>query len=76
VLAAAARLGGTGRLVEHVAVVSVRIELAPAIEVERVVSGREFRSGEKRGCGVGETKRSKGTKWMAVVYRCGLPLGK
>ena len=74
-LAAAARLGGAGRLVEHLAGVSERVERAPAIEVERIVSGREFRSREKRGCGVGKTKRGKGTKWMVVVDGRGLPLG-
>jgi transposase len=75
VLAAAARLGRAGRLVEHLAGVSERVERAPAIEVERVVSGREFRSREKRGCGVGKTKRGKGTKWMVVVDGRGVPLG-
>src|SRR6266481_4582877 len=75
VLAATARLGGAGRLVEHLAGVSERVEPAPAIEVERVVSGREFCSGEKRGCGVGKTKRGKGTKWMVVVDGAGVPLG-
>ena len=75
VLAATARLGGAGRLVEHLADVSERVERAPAIEVERVVSGREFRSREKRGCEVGKTKRGKGTKWMVVVDGRGLPLG-
>jgi transposase len=43
--------------------------------VERIVSGWQFRSGEKRGCGVGKTKRGKGTKWMVVVDGAGLPLG-
>jgi transposase len=75
VLAAIARLGRAGRLVEHLADVSERVERAPAIEVERIVSGWEFRSGEKRGCGVGKTKRGKGTKWMVVVDGRGLPLG-
>ena len=74
-LAATARLGGAGRLVEHLAGVSERVERAPAIEVERIVSGRQFRSGEKRGCGVGKTKRGKGTKWMVVVDGRGVPLG-
>ena len=74
-LAATARLGRAGRLVEHLAGVSERVERAPAIEVERIVSGREFRSCEKRGCGVGKTKRGKGTKWMVVVDGRGLPLG-
>src|SRR5437016_10400562 len=57
------------------AVVSERIERAPATEVERVVSGREFCSREKGGCGVGKTKRGKETKWMVVVNGRGLPLG-
>ena len=74
-LAAVAGLGRAGRLVENLADVSERVERAPAIEVERIVSGREFRSREKRGCGVGKTKRGKGTKWMVVVDGCGLPLG-
>jgi transposase len=74
-LAAVARLGGAGRLVKNLAVVSERVERAPAIEVERIVSGREFCSSEKRGCGVGKTKRGKGTKWMVVVDGRGLPLG-
>jgi transposase len=75
VLAATARLGGAGRLVEYLANVSERVKRAPAIEMERIVSGRQFRSGEKRGCGVGKTKRGKGTKWMVVVDGRGLPLG-
>jgi transposase len=75
VLATAAGLGGAGRLVENLAGVSRRIKRPPAIEVERIVSGRQFRPGEKRGCGVGKTKRGKGTKWMVVVDGRGLPLG-
>jgi transposase len=75
VLAATARLGRAGRLVEHLAGVSERVERAPTIEMERIVSGRQFRSREKRGCGVGKTKRGKGTKWMVVVDGRGLPLG-
>jgi transposase len=75
VLAAAARLGGAGRLVENLACVSERVERAPATEVERIVSGREFCPREKRGCEVGKTKRGKGTKWMVVVDGRGLPLG-
>ena len=75
VLAAPARLGGAGRLVEYLANVSERVKRAPAIEMERIVFGRQFRAGEKRGCGVGKTKRGKGTKWMVVVDGRGLPLG-
>ena len=60
VLATAAGLGGAGRLVEDLAGVSERTQRAPATEVERVVPGRQFRPGEKRGCGVGKTKRARG----------------
>src|SRR5579872_4464547 len=67
VLAAAAGLGRAGRLAEHLARIPERIKRAPAVEVERVVSGRQFCSSEKRGCAVGKTKRGKGTKWMVVV---------
>src|SRR6202158_486859 len=76
VLAATARLGGAGRLVENLANVFERVKPAPAIEVERIVFGRQFCSREKRGCGVGKTKRGKGTKWMVVVDGRGVPLGK
>src|ERR1700674_115804 len=64
VLAAAARLGRAGRLAEHLARVLERVKRTPAIEVERIVFGRQFRSGEKRGCGVGKTNRGKGKKRM------------
>jgi hypothetical protein len=75
VLVTAARLGGAGRLAEDLAHVFWQVERGPAIEVERIVSGREFRSSEKRGCGVGKTKRGKGTKWMVVIDGRGVPLG-
>jgi len=75
VLAAAARLGRARRLAEHLARVPERTERTPAVEVERIVSGREFCPGEKRGCAVGKTKRGKGTKWMVVVDGAGVPLG-
>ena len=74
-LAAAAGLGRAGRVAEDLARVSERVERTPAVEMERVVSGRQFRPGEKRGAGVGKTKRGKGTKWMVVVDGQGIPLG-
>ena len=37
--------------------------------------GRELRAREKRGDGVGKTKRGKGSKWVVVVDGAGLPLG-
>ncbi|HEX8816369.1 MAG TPA: IS5 family transposase [Terriglobales bacterium] len=74
-LAAAAGLGGARGLGRNLARVSERVERAPAIEVERIVPGRQFRPGEKGGCGVGKTKRGKGTKWMVVADGEGVPLG-
>ncbi|HEX7696193.1 MAG TPA: IS5 family transposase [Candidatus Acidoferrum sp.] len=43
--------------------------------MERVFPGREFCSCQKRGAGVGKTKRGQGTKWMVVVDGQCLPLG-
>ena len=74
-LAAAARLGGAGRLAEYLAHVFERVERARATGLERVIFGRQFCFREKRGCGVGKTKRGKGTKWMVVVDGAGVPLG-
>src|ERR1700693_6010790 len=74
-LAATARLGRAGRLVEHLAHVFERVKRAWATGLERVLFGREFCFREKRGCGVGKTKRGKGTKWMVVVDGQGVPLG-
>jgi len=75
VLATTAGLGRAGRLAEHLASVLERIARTPAIEMERVVSGRQFRPGQKGGAEVGKTKRGKGTKWMVVVDGRGIPLG-
>ena len=75
VLAATSGLGRAGSLAHHLARIPGGTERTSATELERIVSGREFRSREKRGCGVGKTKRGKGTKWMVVVDGCGLPLG-
>src|SRR5438876_6511887 len=74
-LATTAGLGRAGRLAEHLASVLERVERTPAIEMERVVSGRQFRPGQKGGAEVGKTKRGKGTKWMVVVDGRGIPLG-
>src|SRR5579862_1466954 len=48
VLAAAARLGGAGRLIENLACASVRVKRGPAVEMEQIVSKREFCLREKR----------------------------
>jgi len=75
VLATTAGLGGARGLVEKLASVPERVERTPATGMERVVSGRQFRSGKKGGAEVGKTKRGKGTKWMVVVDGRGVPLG-
>ncbi|MGC2279863.1 MAG: IS5 family transposase [Candidatus Acidiferrales bacterium] len=62
-------------MVENLASVPERVERTPAVEMERVVSGRQFCSSEKGGSEVGKTKRGKGTKWMVVVDGRGVPLG-
>src|SRR6202140_84464 len=75
-LAATARLGRARGLAHHLARILGGTEPTRATRLERIVSGRQFRSGEKRGCKVGKTKRGKGTKWMVVVDGQGVPLGK
>lgn len=74
-LAAAARLGRAGRLAARVENVPGGVERTAAVEVERVLYGRELCAGQKRGSAVGKTKRGKGTKWMVVVDGGGVPLG-
>ena len=75
VLAEASRLGRARGLAHHLARIFGGTEPTRATELERVVSGWQFRSGEKRGSKVGKTKRGKGTKWMVVVDGQGVPLG-
>ena len=74
-LATAAGLGRARGLARDLASFSERVERTAAVEVERVVYGRQFRAGQKRGSGVGKTRRGKGTKWMVVVDGAGVPLG-
>ena len=74
-LATAAGLGRARGLARHLARLPGGIERTRATRLERIVSGRQLRSGEKRGSGVGKTKRGKGTKWMVVVDGQGIPLG-
>jgi len=73
-LAAAVRPGSAGRLAAHVANISGGAKRAVALEVERVVFGREFCAGPKRGAAVGKSKRGKVTKWMVVVDDGGVSL--
>ena len=75
-LAAASRLGRARGLAHHLARIPGGIEPTRATRLERIVSRRQIRVGEKRGPKVGKTKRGKGTKWMVVVDGEGVPLGK
>jgi transposase len=68
-------LGRAGSVAHHLARILGGTERTRATELERIVSGRQFRSGQKRGSKVGKTKRGKGTKWMVVVDGQGVPLG-
>jgi len=47
---------------------------AGQVQTCRVLHRRDLCGGEKGGSGVGETKRGKGTKLMAVADGAGLPL--
>jgi transposase len=76
VLAATAGLGRARGLAHHLARILGGTEPTRATRLERVLSGRQFRSSQKRGSKVGKTKRGKGTKWMVVVDGQGVPLGK
>jgi len=75
-LATTARLGRARCVAQDLAGVSGRTQPTETAAVERVFPGREFCSCQKRGAGVGKTKRSKGTKRMVVVDGQALPLGK
>jgi len=75
-LAATSGLGRAGSLAHHLARIPGGTEPTRATQLERIVSGRQFCSSQKRGSKVGKTKRGKGTKWMVVVDGEGLPLGK
>ena len=58
-LAAVAGLGGAGRLAEHLAGVSERVERTPATEVERIVFGRAVLLREKGGA---ESEKPSGAR--------------
>ena len=74
-LASAEAVGGAGRMARRLAGATRGAGRRRAAEVGGELSGRQFRSGEKRGSAVGKTKRGKGTKWMVLVDGGGLPLG-
>ncbi len=59
VLAAIARLGGAGHLVEYLANVSGRVKRAPAMEMERIVLDGSFAPAKK---GAAESEKPSGTR--------------
>jgi len=74
-LAAFATMGRARSVVGGLAQAALTAGPARVVTVARDVPGRELRAREKRGCGVGKTKRGKGTKWMVLVDGQGIPLG-
>ena len=74
-LAAVAGLGRARCVAHDLADVFGRTESQRTAGLERDIYRRQFRLGQKRGAGVGKTKRGKGTKWMVVVDGKGVPLG-
>ena len=74
-LAAFATMGRARSVVGGLAQAALTAGPTRVVTVARDVPGRELRAREKRGCGVGKTKRGKGTKWMVLVDGQGIPLG-
>jgi Transposase DDE domain len=74
-LAAPARLGGTGGVADDLAHLSGRVESEGATGLGRSFLDGSFASA-KRGAGIGKTKRGKGTKLPVVVDARGIPSGK
>jgi transposase len=74
-LASLAPVGGTGTVAENLAHFSVAAGRGGSLGLAGSLHRRQLRTGEKRGFGVGKTKRGKGSKWMVVVDGQGIPLG-
>lgn len=74
-LAAAAPLGGAGRMAGSVAKATVDAGQTPVTGLGRSVPGCYFCYGQKGGSAVGKTRRGKGTKCMVVVDGNGVPVG-
>ena len=74
-LAKIARLGSARRVVEALASLPGRTRPTRSTHLGRDLRRRLVRTGEKRGDGVGCTRKGKGTKWMVVASGEGVPLG-
>ena len=69
VLAATSGLGRARSLAHHLARILGGTEPTRATRLERIVSGRQFRSGEKRGCKVGKPSgaRARSGWWWSTA---------
>ena len=67
-------MGSGWSLPTHLGDACPRSGEAGQIQTCRVLHRRDLCGGEKRGSGVGKTKRGKGTKLMAMADGAGLPL--
>jgi transposase len=74
-LAAVADVGRAGCLAEGLAEAAGTDGRARAVGLGGGISGRYLCHREKRGLGVGKTRRGKGTKCMVVVDGRGIPIG-
>src|SRR6202789_962293 len=74
-LAAVADVGRAGRLAPGLAEAAGTDGRARAVGLGGGISRRDLCHREKRGLGVGKTRRGKGTKCMVVVDGRGVPVG-
>jgi transposase len=68
------RMGSLRGVTHHPRSVGPRLGDAGQVQARRMLHRRDLCGGEKRGSGVGKTKRGKGTKLMAVADGAGLPI--
>lgn len=67
-------LGAHGNTTHHFRNDRQRLARTWQVRLDRMLYRRDLYGGEKRGFGLGKTKRGKGTKLMAVADGTGLPL--
>lgn len=68
-------MGGARGISGVVDFLSAHTEQGGAHRLAGVFRGRELRFREKGGQKVGKTKRGKGTKWMILTDKTGIPIG-
>src|SRR5258708_3979444 len=74
-LASAAQMGGGRDVASGVAGAACVPRREGSARLGRGLHGRQLFAGKKRGPGVGNTRKGKGTKWMVVGSGEGVPLG-